>query len=614
MADFNAFSIGIGADITVLQVELQRAKNLLAQFESASKKALTVGELNYSNSQIANLKSSIASLNQEIGKTGRPIGDATQSLVNFSRIAQDAPYGIMGIANNLNPMVESFQRLAATEGGTKNALKAMVSGLTGPAGIGVAIGIVSSLAVAFSKEISAFFANLSSGSSSLSLFNKELELTKESYINTFISIEKLKVSFNDFHEGVKTKKEVLAEYNSTFGKVLGTTNDINVAEQTFINNTDLYVKAMLQRAVADQAMADAGKLMYEKQKVQLTDVKEYMPVAQAGAGFISQTERLRIASKLKQDELDKIQVELDKLSELSKNSNVAYNEIVKLMLGGKTKVDEGKPETDTTLIDIAKEEKIALQDILDYRKAFADKMKEIGLTPVIEDTLSQKIAKDKERAEGIAKLLAPIKERMASPTGLGGRLAVDASKRAIEYKDDDEEKKRKIKDIKETQKAYEDFANSIANNVTGAIMGMWDALQSGESVLDALGNMLGRLAEQLVAAAIQAAVFAGIMSILNPVSAGTGGLGFLGYFAKAFGMAEGGIVTGPTHALIGEGNESEAVMPLSKLTGMLNTTFNAGAMNGSATGGGNGQFILRGQDLVLALQRSNFSLNLRRGA
>ena len=63
----------------------------------------------------------------------------------------------MGIANNLNPMVESFQRLAATEGGTKKALQAMAAGLMGPAGVGVAIGVVSSLAVTFSKEISAFF-------------------------------------------------------------------------------------------------------------------------------------------------------------------------------------------------------------------------------------------------------------------------------------------------------------------------------------------------------------------------------------------------------------------------------------------------------------------------
>jgi hypothetical protein len=141
-------------------------------------------------------------------------------------------------------------------------------------------------------------------------------------------------------------------------------------------------------------------------------------------------------------------------------------------------------------------------------------------------------------------------------------------------------------------------------------MGMWADMQSGESVLNSIGNMLSRLAEQFVAAILQATIFAAIMSAIN---AGTGGaLTFGGYFMKALGMADGGIVTGPTHALIGEGNESEAVMPLSKLSGMLNTTFSAGAMSG---GGGmsGGSFVLKGNDLVLALQRSNYSLNLRRG-
>ena len=160
-----------------------------------------------------------------------------------------------------------------------------------------------------------------------------------------------------------------------------------------------------------------------------------------------------------------------------------------------------------------------------------------------------------------------------------------------------------------TQKQYEDFANTISNNVSGALMGMYADLQSGESALTSIGNMLGRLAEQFVAAILQATIFAAIMSALNAGTAGA--LTFGGYFMKALGMADGGIVTGPTHALIGEGNESEAVMPLSKLSGMLNSTFNAGANSGGGMGG-NGQFILRGSDLVLALQRSNSSLTLRR--
>mgnify|MGYP000873502806 CR=1 FL=1 len=173
MADsFDKFSIGIDADVSALQSSLKAAQNTLAQFESALKKATNIGEINYLNKNIDNLKGTIAQLNQQAGKLGKPMGDASQSLINFSRIAQDAPYGIMGIANNLNPMVESFQRLAATEGGTKKALQAMIAGLMGPAGVGVAIGVVSSLAVTFSKEIAAFFKG---PTAELEAFRKKLK-------------------------------------------------------------------------------------------------------------------------------------------------------------------------------------------------------------------------------------------------------------------------------------------------------------------------------------------------------------------------------------------------------------------------------------------------------
>lgn len=69
-------------------------------------------------------------------------------------------------------------------------------------------------------------------------------------------------------------------------------------------------------------------------------------------------------------------------------------------------------------------------------------------------------------------------------------------------------------------------------------------------------------------------------------------------------FANGGIVSGPTYGLMGEypGAKSnpEVVAPLDKLKSMIGGT-------------GNGEFVLRGNDLVLALQRSNSSLNLRRG-
>jgi hypothetical protein len=108
---------------------------------------------------------------------------------------------------------------------------------------------------------------------------------------------------------------------------------------------------------------------------------------------------------------------------------------------------------------------------------------------------------------------------------------------------------------------------------------------------------------------------------LNPVVAIAAGIALvaLGTYVKgrlsessksmsgggATAFANGGIVSGPTMGLIGEypGAKSnpEVVAPLDKLKDMIG-------------GGGSGQFVLRGSDLVLALNRSETSLNLRRGS
>ena len=59
-------------------------------------------------------------------------------------------------------------------------------------------------------------------------------------------------------------------------------------------------------------------------------------------------------------------------------------------------------------------------------------------------------------------------------------------------------------------------------------------------------------------------------------------------------FAKGGIVTKPTIGIIGEGNQSEAVIPLNRLPQMM----------GSIGGNQRGEFTLRGQDLILALERA----------
>lgn len=81
---------------------------------------------------------------------------AAAALTNVGRVAQDLPFGFIGIQNNLNPLLESFQRLKQETGSTGGALKALGGTLIGPAGIGLALSIVSSAFVIFQNGISGF--------------------------------------------------------------------------------------------------------------------------------------------------------------------------------------------------------------------------------------------------------------------------------------------------------------------------------------------------------------------------------------------------------------------------------------------------------------------------
>lgn len=68
---------------------------------------------------------------------------ASYALLNINRVIQDTPYGFMGISNNLNPMVEGFQKLARETGSTSLAFRALGATLIGPGGLALAVSVLS---------------------------------------------------------------------------------------------------------------------------------------------------------------------------------------------------------------------------------------------------------------------------------------------------------------------------------------------------------------------------------------------------------------------------------------------------------------------------------------
>ena len=78
-------------------------------------------------------------------------------LLDSSRLIEDSVWGIRAASNNLSPLLLSFQRLREDAGSGSAALKVMVKGLTGPAGLLVAVSILSTLAVTFGPKLGEMF-------------------------------------------------------------------------------------------------------------------------------------------------------------------------------------------------------------------------------------------------------------------------------------------------------------------------------------------------------------------------------------------------------------------------------------------------------------------------
>jgi uncharacterized protein YoxC len=230
---------------------------------------------------VANINQTITATNN-LGNAMRQIpqssGAATNALTNLSRVAQDAPYGFIGIANNLNPLLESFQRLQKETGSSANALKAMAGGLMGPAGIGLALGAVSSLLVAFGPKIANFVKGVDSAKEAEDKFAESLDKARASASESGLKLlayigiaENAAIADDKRANALKFVISELAKVNSAYASTIKTTDQARAA-------VDLYTKALIAQAITSRyidEIADKTIKLESANKKALAAAEEY---------------------------------------------------------------------------------------------------------------------------------------------------------------------------------------------------------------------------------------------------------------------------------------------------------------------------------------------------
>lgn len=79
------------------------------------------------------VRRSSQAMTQGFSRASQQVQGSTVAVSNLSRIVEDAPFGIRGVANNINPFIQSFQQLSKQTGSTTTAMKTLLtSAFTGP--------------------------------------------------------------------------------------------------------------------------------------------------------------------------------------------------------------------------------------------------------------------------------------------------------------------------------------------------------------------------------------------------------------------------------------------------------------------------------------------------
>ena len=575
--------IRIGADVTpavqgLQQVE-QRMRSTVAAGQSFGK----------------GIDKSVQSLSKLPGSSNQ----ATQSLINLSRVAQDAPYGFIGIANNINPLLESFQRLKASTGTTGGAMQALKSALMGPAGLGLAVGVASSLLVVFGDRL---FGS-SKAAKAAKDANKELS---ESLANDFVKLASLIGLAQNVNATTEDRARAIKKLNEDYGKYLSLTDKDVINSNNLLQSYKGIVDALIKRAVV------AGLQKEIEVKVAETASK----ILRIEKSRREEAEKLE---RKKQSAAAKEQQQQDNYLKRAQNFNRAVSDGYNANINAQNELLEGRKDFEKTdAIDRLKaklfESLKPLLGIVDtYRelsdfsvdpKVKLDKLKPEEFVPTRMESLNL----GKAIVERIQEGLMGVKTPLTFNQILANKINADISKLVVTPNIKVAENKELKKQAEDRVAMHKQEAAVITSVLTPAFDSMFNALAQGGNAFKAFGQAAIQALTQLIGKLVTTAAIA---AILGPVlGIGTTALGsatnsFKDVFGSLFGgfRAAGGPVEAGRAYITGEAGR-ELFIPSVSGSIVPNNQLGSFSTGRSSSSGGSMRAIVRGQNILLAVART----------
>lgn len=493
--------IGEGGQLNKTLGDLQ---GQLKRFQDALKTASNVESFNRLQRAIEATKGRIESLNSSAAKSGlssvaKGSNEATQSLTNLSRVAQDAPYGFIGIANNINPLLESFQRLQVSTGSTGGAFKALASSMMGAGGLGLAVGVASSLLVTFGGKLFSSKKEADALTDAIRRVGDAADVARESLSN-FQGFSGLAAEFNKILKQISGGTEVddlAIDFKSVGGEIDHITKLLNKLEEDKGPLIQLSASSFDEDEV--KAADEAIKKLSDEQTKLIND-RARLSLRQ---GTIEQRMNLQRIKDAKDAE-DKIKAEREKaLAALQRVEFNFFDHFFKV-----TPKPEDKAKQVAEMWKIATEFALRNQDIyLGLDKILKADTKESAVDAAkkwwnnFQDGLHTKDGFASMKMEAIDIELPDPKKSPAFKKLPEIDVKLTA-KPTIEYKETDLQK--------QISKFQADINNAFKGSFTGGFSGIGEALgaaiaeganpieAAGRSILSTIGDLISQIGKALI--------------------------------------------------------------------------------------------------------------------
>lgn len=246
------------ANIKDLESQLNKAEKKFAEYGSVVDKQAKKGSKGFTT-------------------VGKSAANAVPSVQEFSRVIQDAPFGIQGVGNNIQQLTANFGHLSKSAGGAIPAIKLMISSLSGPAGLLLAVSVVTSALTYFSGSL----GKSKTEAEKLAEAQKKMAESLENYRNALTGVNRARV------EGNRGAAEELVQLKLLRGQIEDTNNSLelrkdgikqlqkeyptyfkNVKEESLLNGslkttydklTESIIKRAKATAASDLLVANAKK-------------------------------------------------------------------------------------------------------------------------------------------------------------------------------------------------------------------------------------------------------------------------------------------------------------------------------------------------------------------